>query len=425
MKHCLSLVLFAISTIAVTAQPAPEADTEKDAAALMFFRHQLRAHLADPSLESPVLTPRFSFNITEQDGSKTATAFAGWLVCRNEENCLEGDPPGLHVKLTAPLGKAQKSISLVSLRGLQGKTTAEVGFKWTNAQSKIRKNGPTSSQMQGAIVNAMTARPASAGRVANALPAEDRGEIETRLMQFRAAPRQRNQQAALSEQERASLRQTIDPLMRSVVRAALDDPETTSRSEVVNEMSYLLHDSDAPDFDKVWAVPYLLAATYTVARPGFDYADSTTFEEKSETHNTYAASAFFGITPMRGVEAAERYYLGVSYTRKTDYEAQDAENLCSPLSGGNINCREIAIGAPERKHADVIELEYRQFFRHVGWNPKAAYDLENEVGSFELPLYLRQDANKPFAGGVRVLWTEDKGFSAAAFIAMAPTLKLP
>jgi hypothetical protein len=59
-------------------------------------------------------------------------------------------------------------------------------------------------------------------------------------------------------------------------------------------------------------------------------------------------------------------------------------------------------------------------------NPKANYDWKSGTWGFELPLFLRQDVNGNFGGGIKAGWdTRKREFAAVVFISAFPGVKLP
>jgi hypothetical protein len=410
----LILVLLAIA-IPLVAQTDAQI-----AANLILNENQLKLNLADPSLTSPVLTPLFALQFEGSGDSRSASALGGWFICGDltPDKCLASDPLGLHGKLSAPVSAKAKSATLVNLHGFDGKTSLEIAFKWSNAATKINE-AITNAALDSALTSALAARLDASPALRARLQASGGNDDESFRKTIAAL------RAAGNSSEIASSAMTLSTALASLAAVG----PSAARSETIDLIARSIRTTDLPPaspFRGRWATPYYTSLVFTTARPAFEYADSS-YADKKEKHPVYAASFFVGVTPLVGLTRDSRYYLGLSQTYKVDYKEGDSSNICTPIeSTTTLHCRDVAIGAPARQRKPISEIEYRRFFRHVGFNPKANYDWKSHALGLEVPMYLRQDATGNFGGGIKAAWdTKKREFNAIVFISAFPGVKLP
>jgi len=419
MRIWTALLLLLVATSLHGQTKLTDADV---GASLIFAENQVRLNLADISLDSPMLTPLFAMQFEGSGDSRSASAIGGWFLCGKEKDpakCLASDPLGVHAKLSTPIAEKAKSANLLNIHGFDGKTSLQFAAKWSNAAREVQKAMRKNKVQQDfgeALSIRLAANQSLAARVLHAAPAA--GDLQATLTNA-AAPR---------ADERWSADAATGVLQAIAAAAALD--EEGGRSELVDLIARSLRTSDVKDPDSPlrgrWATPYFASFVFTTARPTFKFADSA-FADQKEQHPVYAGSVLFGLTPLIGLDRDARFYVGVSHTYKVDYKEKDSTEICTPLdSSTTLRCRTIALGAPARKLQHITQAEYRRFFRHVGFNPKASYDWDSGAYGFELPIYLRQDVIGNFGGGVKATWdSNNREFAAVVFVSAFPGVKLP
>jgi hypothetical protein len=247
----------------------------------------------------------------------------------------------------------------------------------------------------------------------------------------RALEAQDNREARQTEQILGAIQAHTDTILRALGKrtqshAPQQDPSDSGtqrplpqgcrRAELTEEGKDVL---DAEAFTAVWAY----GASVKVGRTSFDYTDPVTFADESETHDGWSASVSLGRF-QDGPLSAILYYVGASYRHEEAYHGGSARNVCTPISGTTSTlCRDIAIGAPQRRSSDLVQVEARSFLgSSVGMAPRATYEINEQAWFVDVPVYLRNGSG-PFNGGVSLGWDSVKDdIVVSLFVGALPRL---
>jgi hypothetical protein len=169
-----------------------------------------------------------------------------------------------------------------------------------------------------------------------------------------------------------------------------------------------------------WRNPVLFEATGTVGRSSNSYLDATTFEAATLDRLSYSLGGTIGYLAGLSLWSLEAGY-------KVDYEAQAEAEICAPLAGGALRCRNGPLGAPERAEGVVVTLQNRQLFpensrlRNIGINPLLTYNVNDQSVSLDFPIYfIGKDSG--ILGGIAPGYSPaaDQNFSLRVFLGGTP-----
>jgi hypothetical protein len=148
----------------------------------------------------------------------------------------------------------------------------------------------------------------------------------------------------------------------------------------------------------------VVGGSLKAGRSTFDFTDPSTFADHSETRGGWSASASVGRF-QAGRLSTLLYYVNASFRHEEAFEGGAARNLCTPLgTSTSVFCRDISVGAPQRKSSDLVQLDARSFLgESVGLAPHVTFDLNERAWFVDVPVYLR-DMEGSFNGGVSIGW---------------------
>lgn len=154
---------------------------------------------------------------------------------------------------------------------------------------------------------------------------------------------------------------------------------------------------------------------YQGNRNKYKYSDASTYADKSETKDGSGVIASIGyLTPSDN-------FFSFNYRNETSFKGAQKTQICTPLgSTPNFQCKDSALGAPEKKNDNIVELEYRRFFSDsFAVSPKFIYGLDDGTYGFDLPVYFLK-GKSGLMGGVKLGWRSDtKDVTLGAFIGAA------
>jgi hypothetical protein len=182
-----------------------------------------------------------------------------------------------------------------------------------------------------------------------------------------------------------------------------------------------LKDFDADTLNETaFQTALMYGVSVKVGRKTFDFTTPTSFLDQSETHD---GSSFAG-TIGALLPGSLFYYLGGSFRHETAFVGGGIENICTPIGGSTSTfCRDIAVGAPERRTTNLLQLEMRNFIgENIALAPRVTYETDKRTWSIEAPIYLRQ-GDGPFNGGVNLGWdSKQHQVLVSLFVGMLPKL---
>jgi hypothetical protein len=190
-------------------------------------------------------------------------------------------------------------------------------------------------------------------------------------------------------------------------------PIPCTRKDLTAEGKRIL---DAKAFPPTWTI----GGSAKVGRKEFDFTTPNSFNDQSETHN----GSSFSISGGRFLGGSLFYYVGGSARHESAFIGNGTQNICTPIEGSaSTFCRDIAIGAPEKRTANLLQVEMRNFIGgNIGLAPRVTYETEKRAWSIEAPIYLRQ-GDGPFNGGLNVGWdSKQHRVLISLFVGMLPKL---
>jgi hypothetical protein len=158
------------------------------------------------------------------------------------------------------------------------------------------------------------------------------------------------------------------------------------------------------DFDEklVFGRVFLLSASAEYGRRAYRYVDTVAVADRSPTTEAYALSFGAGM-----YFPAQRLMVAGTLRWERSWDPGAARQYCVPLgAAGALQCRTTALSAPTRREPVLLQLEGRWFATSgVGFSPRVTVDVKGDQGwGVELPVLLRQPADKGFTTAVGVGW---------------------
>lgn len=169
-----------------------------------------------------------------------------------------------------------------------------------------------------------------------------------------------------------------------------------------------------------WREAWLFDLTGTIARSDNKHLDPTTFQPAKLDRVSWSAGFNVG-----RFWHASLWSGGLGY--KLNYKAQDKAEICAPLPGDALQCREAPLGPPDRQTGFVVNVQNRRFIsRHVGFNPIVSYDFAEDGIKIETPLYFVRDSSGSLVGGIGPAYQSrgDDKWSLRLFVGSALKFKL-
>jgi hypothetical protein len=116
----------------------------------------------------------------------------------------------------------------------------------------------------------------------------------------------------------------------------------------------------------------------------------------------------------------------VGYSHEESYTPGTKTQVCTPLgTTGSSTCKEVTLGAPVEKAAEIAFLEHRRLFPdyHFALAPRVEFDLEDSNWAIGIPFYFLRSVTDQNAltGGFAVGYSDaaDEKFSATIFVSKA------
>lgn len=167
--------------------------------------------------------------------------------------------------------------------------------------------------------------------------------------------------------------------------------------------------------DEFYALGFPAGASFAFGLEGsigyrkFTYFDALSLAELSSEKVPLGAKGFVTWFPNASLTAVTG---SLEYQRS--FEDQRSAVLCPASDGAPVRCVNGPIGAPNRKNSLLGALELRKQFAlkdfwipAVGVSPQITYDLLQDKGGFDLPIYVVPDAKGNLLGGVRFGYRTD------------------
>jgi hypothetical protein len=149
---------------------------------------------------------------------------------------------------------------------------------------------------------------------------------------------------------------------------------------------------------------FLIGINVKGNREEFKHADPTTLVESKEEHR--GASVALSV----GAVVADVAYASLTHEFQRSFSGGSTTEICSPLGTmGSLQCKSIALGAPKKKQASLVHLEFRRFFSEYAATAfRVHYDFDEAVFGFELPLYFLRNKDGGLAGGITAAFRSDE-----------------
>jgi hypothetical protein len=172
------------------------------------------------------------------------------------------------------------------------------------------------------------------------------------------------------------------------------------------------------------AAKWMLSASAKTSRKKFEFANATTLEKDDleKTGGSLNGGAVY-IVDTAKINPALLYAVGLTLKRSSAYKDADEVQICKPASvAGAEVCRDTPLGPPTNSKKWVAQLETRQFIGEtIALAPRLIYTkvdgAKAKVWSAELPIYLRNEIDSPFQGGISLRYdNKSNDFSIAFFI---------
>lgn len=159
---------------------------------------------------------------------------------------------------------------------------------------------------------------------------------------------------------------------------------------------------------------WLVGLEATVGSEKFDFANAETLADQNRTEESFKGSLSGGYLPL----GTHTYYIGGTYTYQETYSGNPATDICQPLrDGGTLQCKSVALGAPEKKSESLATIELRRYFNTANnesgvkrpWaiNPSLTWNLDSEELGVALPFYFFTDTKGNLNGGLSIEWRTD------------------
>lgn len=161
----------------------------------------------------------------------------------------------------------------------------------------------------------------------------------------------------------------------------------------------------------------LYGFTAGIGQKEHKYIDSGSTTEKKETRNPWSIGAYYTYFVPKS------FAMTFEYEYQTSYKDNDVETVCptTPGSDSLLHCATGGIGEPKENINKNVSINVRAPLKigntAIAISPKVTYDIEDEVTSFKLPIYLFQNAKKQFTGGISTSWVEGgDGWTYGVFV---------
>jgi hypothetical protein len=152
------------------------------------------------------------------------------------------------------------------------------------------------------------------------------------------------------------------------------------------------------DYGQIWL--FGIGAEY--GRTTFRYADTVAVAYTKQTREPWSASIGGGLYLPN-----QRTLVSGTLRYERSFEGGMPRQYCIPIgTTPGTQCRSLALGPPERGTPLLLTGELRWFANaQAGMSPRLTVDLSGKRGTgIELPILLRQDADKGFASALALGW---------------------
>ena len=161
------------------------------------------------------------------------------------------------------------------------------------------------------------------------------------------------------------------------------------------------------DYDAAETLGTVFLATLSAeyGRRTYRYADTIAVAYTKQTRESYAVNGGLGwYFPNR------RLMVSANARWERSWDPGASRDYCVPVAGGPATqCRAVPLGAPAEKEPFIGQFEGRWFINSsVGLSPRVSVDLTGERGwGIELPVLLRQPADKGFTSAIAAGWRSE------------------
>jgi hypothetical protein len=141
----------------------------------------------------------------------------------------------------------------------------------------------------------------------------------------------------------------------------------------------------------------------SVARPHFDFRDSTTLSKRS----TSATAHSIGVTGGWKSTTAS-IHAGVRLEQA--FAPRDSQNVCTAAGfgpPGTTSCSSLTVGGPHSQSNRVANVDFAYSLGIAAAHANISRDFHNDVTGLDVPIYVFPNGNGGLAGGVRSGYRSD------------------
>lgn len=154
-----------------------------------------------------------------------------------------------------------------------------------------------------------------------------------------------------------------------------------------------------------------LGGALTYGANQYKYVDMTSATQMQQTKNSWSVGGYIGFFKIGdGV-------VDLSYTHQLTQKEGSTAAVCNPgTKTGPFRCVSGPVGAPTQQDKNILSIGYRNQYTHWAWSPSINYDYVAKTTGIDVPIYLVQDSQSNYTGGVRFGWHRDTHeFTAIVF----------
>jgi hypothetical protein len=201
-----------------------------------------------------------------------------------------------------------------------------------------------------------------------------------------------------------------DVIRKAVDAAATDAGKTRVRDSVLTYITnhrcsrHRIPEDQLGEFEKLvdYGRIWLAGISGEYGRTLFKYADTIGVAYTKKLTEPYALSVGAGVYLPDA-----RMLLAVSLRHERSSEGGTARDYCIPVgTTPALQCRSLALGPPEDSELTFFTAETRWFINdQFGLSPRVTADLSGNRGAgVELPILVRQQADKGFTSAIAIGW---------------------
>jgi hypothetical protein len=172
-------------------------------------------------------------------------------------------------------------------------------------------------------------------------------------------------------------------------------------------------------------VSFLWGVHVTLNREKYTFSTDNGLTDTSLSHTNQAFTGSIGLL------TSDLWFFAAHFEGQRFRKAGGpAQQVCIPSGAeGSVKCRTTRLGAPsDELKSSLLTVEGRRIFvgSNIGVNPRLTADLEEDLQTFEVPVYFMREQSDPsknpvpsLNGGVSIGWHSKNGAVVRAFVGVA------